>query len=206
MVPNVIKITPVESYFSITWAITNKCNYDCMYCPAALHAGDHVYSLSKMQSYWLDIFAKTQDKNLKYKISFTGGEVTTNKDFAPFVAWLRENYNDRIHSILLTTNGSASVAYYTKLYHSVDNISFSFHGEHADEKLFYDKMVKLKKIIDPKNFIHVNIMDEYWIKDRIPLYTKILTGHEISHSINSINYSSGTRTVPILQGRTNLEI
>jgi len=206
MVPKVIKITPVESYFSITWTITNKCNYDCMYCPAALHAGDHVYSLSKMQSYWLDIFAKTQDKNLKYKISFTGGEVTTNKDFAPFVAWLRENYNDRIHSILLTTNGSASVAHYTKLYHSVDNISFSFHGEHADEKLFYDKMVKLKKIIDPKNFIHVNIMNEYWIKDRIPLYTKILTGHEISHSINSINYSSGTRTVPILQGRTNLEI
>ena len=132
--------------------------------------------------------------------------MTTNKDFAPFVAWLRKNYNDRIHSILLTTNGSASVVYYTKLYHSVDNISFSFHGEHADEKIFYDKMVKIKKAIDPKNFIHVNIMDEYWIKDRIPLYTKILTDHEISHSINSINYASGTRTVPILRGQANLEI
>jgi organic radical activating enzyme len=177
-----------------------------MYCPDFLHAGDHVYSLSDMQSYWIDIFNKTHHKNLKYKISFTGGEVTINKDFLPFVEWLRKNYKNHIQMILLTTNGSASVNYYTKLFKSINNISFSFHGEHANEKLFFDKMIKLRKIIAHKNFMHVNIMDEYWIKDRIPLYTQILEKNHISHSVNMINYNIGTRVVPILKGKTNLEI
>jgi MoaA/NifB/PqqE/SkfB family radical SAM enzyme len=204
--PSIIKITPNVECFSITWTITNKCNYDCMYCPDFLHAGDHVYSLSDMQSYWIDIFNKTHHKNLKYKISFTGGEVTINKDFLPFVEWLRKNYKNHIQMILLTTNGSASVNYYTKLFKSINNISFSFHGEHANEKLFFDKMIKLRKIIAHKNFMHVNIMDEYWIKDRIPLYTQILEKNHISHSVNMINYNIGTRVVPILKGKTNLEI
>jgi hypothetical protein len=177
-----------------------------MYCPAELHAGDAIYSLSKMQSYWLDIFNKTRDKNLKYKISFTGGEVTTNKDFSPFILWLRTHYNDYIHMILITTNGSASVNYYKKLYNDVDNISFSFHGEHANEQLFFDKIIKLKQKINSKNFIHVNIMNEFWIKDRIPMYTSLLDQHNISYSINEINYKSSTRTMPIFKGKTNLEI
>lgn len=202
----IVKVIPNDACFSITWVITNKCNYDCMYCPAALHAGDAIYSLSKMQSYWLDIFNKTRDKNLKYKISFTGGEVTTNKDFAPFLLWLRTHYNNYIHMILITTNGSASVSYYKKLYNNVDNISFSFHGEHANEQLFFDKMIKLKQTINSKNFIHVNIMNEFWIKDRIPMYTSLLDQHNISYSVNEINYKSGTRTMPILKGKTNLEI
>jgi MoaA/NifB/PqqE/SkfB family radical SAM enzyme len=177
-----------------------------MYCPDFLHAGDRIFSLSEMQSYWIDIFDKSRHKNLKYKISFTGGEVTINKDFLPFVKWLRENYKDYIHMILLTTNGSASVSYYTKLFNVVDNISFSFHGEHANEKLFFDKMVKLKKTISTKNFMHINIMNEHWIEDRIPLYTRILIKNHISHSINIIDYTVGTRMVPIMKGKANLEI
>ena len=204
--PSIIKVTPNVECFSVTWTITNKCNYDCMYCPDFLHAGDQVYSLSEMKSYWMDIFHKTQHKNLKYKISFTGGEVTINKDFLPFVEWLRENYKDHIHMILMTTNGSASVKYYTKLFNSINNISFSFHGEHANEKIFFDKMVKLRRTISPKKFMHINIMNEYWIEDRIPLYIQLLEKNYISHSVNLIDYKIGTRVVPILKGKTNLEI
>ena len=158
-----------------------------MYCPAALHAGDQVYSLSKMQSYWLDIFAKTQDKNLKYKISFTGGEVTTNKDFAPFVAWLRENYNDRIHSILLTTNGSASANYYIKLAQVVESISFSTHSEFMDEEEFLDKTVRINSVmIRPHKSFHVNIMDEPWNKQGIARYKLFLDEHKISYTVNEL--------------------
>ena len=209
MTNSIIKITPNVECFSINWVITNKCNYNCMYCPAVLHAGDRVYSLSKLQSYWIDIFNKTRSKNLKYKICFSGGEATTNKDFIRFVKWLREQYNEYIYQIVLTTNGSASLSYYKKLFTIVDNISFSFHSEHADEKLFYDKIIKLRKTISPmssKNFMHINIMDEYWNTDRIPLYTKLLDKYKISYSINEIQYSYGTRTFPILKGKTNLEI
>lgn len=206
MTDTIVKVTPNDDCFSITWIITNKCNYSCMYCPSYLHAGDRIHSLDQMQSYWIDIFNKTRHKNLKYKISFSGGEVTSNKDFLPFINWLRENYKDYINMILLTTNGSASVNYYIKLFNIVDNISFSFHSEHANEKLFFDKMIKLKKTISHKNFMHINIMNEYWIKDRIPMYTRILNKNHISHSINVIDYKIGTRIMPIMKGKANLEI
>ena len=64
MTNTIVKVIPNDTCFSITWVITNKCNYDCMYCPAELHAGDAIYSLSKMQSYWLDIFNKTEVKEI----------------------------------------------------------------------------------------------------------------------------------------------
>lgn len=206
MIPKIIKITPNVECFAVTWTITNKCNYDCMYCPEYLHAGDRTYSLDQMKSYWMNIFDKTKNKNLKYKILFTGGEVTINKDFLPFIEWLRENYKDHIHMILISTNGSASVKYYIKLFKVIDNISFTFHGEHADEKLFFDKMIKIRRSISPKKFMHINIMDEYWTQDRIPLYTSLLETNYISYSVNRINYTLGTRTVPILKGKANLEI
>lgn len=206
MTAKIIEITPVENYFSITWAITNKCNYECMYCPSELHSGSTQYTFDQMQKYWLDIFDKTKSKNLKYKLSFTGGEVTINKDFVPFLKWLRSNYGEYIHMILVTSNGSASISYYKKLYEVVDNVSFSFHSEHADEREFYEKMIELKQRIDSEKFIHVNIMNEHWIKERIPLYVKVLTDNNISHNVNEINYSIGTRTIPILKGKLNLEI
>jgi hypothetical protein len=45
---------------------------------------------------------------LQYKIAFTGGEVTANKDFLPFLEWLRDNYNKYLSQLLITTNGSAT--------------------------------------------------------------------------------------------------
>lgn len=209
MTNSIIKITPNEPCFSINWVITNKCNYDCMYCHDYLHSGKNVYSLSQLQSYWIDIFNKTRNKNLKYKICFSGGEPTSNKDFIKFVIWLREQYDEYIHKIVLSTNGSASLAYYKKLFTMVNNISFSFHSEHADEKKFFDKMIKLRKTISPmstKNFMHINIMNEYWNVERIPLYTELLDKYKISYSVSEIAYSHGTRTFPILKGKANLEI
>ena len=206
MESKIIKVTPVDNYLSIGWMITNKCNYDCMYCPDKWHNGNNQYTLVQLQKYWIDIFDKTKDKNLKYKIGFTGGEATINKDFITFLEWLQQNYNNYIHMILLTTNGSASVNYYKKLFKIVNNITFSFHSEHADEIEFYKKIIKLKDVIGVHNFIHVNIMNEVWNQKRIVLYTDILNKHSISYSINEIDYELKTRSFPIMKGKQNLEI
>ena len=206
MESKIIKVTPVDNYLSIGWMITNKCNYDCMYCPDKWHNGNNQYTLAQLQKYWIDIFDKTKDKNLKYKIAFTGGEATINKDFITFLEWLQQNYNNYIHMILLTTNCSASLNYYKKLFKVVNNITFSFHSEHADEIKFYKKIIKLKDVTGAHNFIHVNIMNEVWNQKRIVLYTDILNKHSISYSINEIDYKLKTRAFPIMKGKQNLEI
>ena len=203
----IIQVQPVPEYFSITWMLGSRCNYDCMYCPVELHDTTSIpHDLETMKQAWQNIYNASKDKNLPYKISFTGGEVTANKNFLPLVKWLRETFNE-VAMILMTTNGSASKAHYLKLAEYVESISFSTHSEFMDEEEFFAKVEAVDKImLRPAKSVHVNIMDEYWNQDRISLYQQWLTCRNISHSVNSINYKSKTRDVIFTKGKQNLEI
>ena len=207
MLDPIVRVTPVPEYFSLTWMLGSRCNYDCMYCPTELHdSTSRPHDLATMQQVWRNIHNKTQHKNLPYKISFTGGEVTANKNFLPLVEWLRTTYPD-IAMILLTTNGSASQRYYEKLANVVDSISFSTHSEYMDEQRFFDTVLAVDHLmLRPAKSVHVNIMDEHWNQDRIRLYQQWLTNHNISHSVNTINYNKATRTYILDQGVKNLAV
>lgn len=205
--PNIYRIEPTDQVFSLAWNIGTRCNYDCMYCPTSLHDNysKHV-SLDLLKQRWQSVFSKTAHKNLPYKISFTGGEVTVNKSFLPLLRWIRENYQDNIAKILVTSNGSASLNYYTKLYALIDNLSLSFHSEHADEQKFFDLVIKLRQNLLPGKHLHVNIMNEVWNQHRIPAYQQILDRHNISNIVNNIDYAKQTRSFPIMKGESNLDI
>lgn len=205
--PKIYKLEPTDNTFSITWNVGTRCNYDCMYCPTALHDNTSRYpNLALLQQRWQSIYSKTSSKNLPYKISFTGGEVSSNKSFLPLLEWLHNNYRNNIFKILVTSNGSASLRYYTRLFELVDNLSLSFHSEHADENKFFSQVIALHKNLSPGKHLHVNIMDESWNQSRIPLYTDLLSKHNISHNINKIDYSKATRIEPIMKGKQNLAI
>jgi MoaA/NifB/PqqE/SkfB family radical SAM enzyme len=178
-----------------------------MYCPTTWHNADgKQHSLKELQNAWRNILSKTKDHNLPYKILFTGGEVTVNKNFLPFVSWLRDHYNDQIFKILVTTNGSASSNYYLKMFRSVDNISFSVHSEHINEQDFFLKMIAIKESLPADKFMHVNIMNEFWNQDRIKLYKQKLDQHGISYSVNQIDYTMQIRPEPVIHGRLDLEV
>ena len=203
----IIQVRPVPEYFSITWMLGARCNYDCMYCPAELHDTTSIpHNLETMKQAWQNIYNKSKDKNLPYKISFTGGEVTANKNFLPLVQWIRETF-DEVKMILLTTNGSAGKNHYLKLAKYVESISFSTHSEFMNEEEFFAKVEAVDKImLRPDKSVHVNIMDEYWNQDRILLYQQWLTDRNISYSINSIDYESKTRNFIFTKGTQNLAI
>lgn len=203
----IIKVEPANKMFSVHWFLGPRCNYNCMYCPPKWHdsVSKH-YTLAELKETWHSIFDNTNHLNLKYKIVFSGGEVTSNKNLIKFIEWLRTNYQECIGQILLTTNGSASTRYYQRLFNVVDNISFSLHSEHVDEKKFFSMILTLKETISDRNFIHVNIMDEYWNADRINLYTSLLSKNKISHSVNTIDYSTKTREHPVMLGKLNLDL
>lgn len=185
MSASIIKISPVEQYFSLDWQIGIQCNYDCMYCSPNWHnSHSKHHDLDKLQDAWIRIYNKTQHNKLPYKIAFTGGELTTSKHFLPFVTWLRKNYNDIIFKLLLTTNGSATYKHYLKLFDAIDNITFSVHSEHINEQKFFDTVIQLKNSIDQSKFIQVAIMKESWNLHRIPLYAKLLDEHNVSYTVN----------------------
>jgi molybdenum cofactor biosynthesis enzyme MoaA len=200
----VVKIEPVEQAISLTWTLSARCNYDCMYCPTEYHdSTSELPTLDQLKHAWLNFYNKTNHESLPYKISLTGGEPTVNRAFLPFVRWLRQ-YN--VSQIIVTTNGSASLSFYKKLAAEVDVISISTHSEHIDEQQFFKKVLELNKILQrPAKSLHVNIMDEWWHQERIALYSQWCADHDVSHSINKIDYSHQIRTVPLIQGTYNLD-
>jgi MoaA/NifB/PqqE/SkfB family radical SAM enzyme len=203
--PRIIRVEPTTPMVSLTWMIGSRCNYDCMYCPSELHdmTSSHP-DLNKLTSAWVSLYNKTQHLNLPYKLSFTGGEVTANKQFLPLIEYLKSNYN--IGQITVTTNGSASINYYTRLAGLVDSISFSTHSEFFNEQEFFDKVSAINKLMPrPEKSVHVNVMDEYWNRDRIAIYTKWLEKNMISYSVNTLDYSKQIRNHPELKGVYNLE-
>lgn len=204
----IVKVTPIENFFSITWMIGSRCNYDCMYCSTDLHDDNSVpHSLDTLQKAWKNIHEKSKNCGLPYKISITGGEPTANKNFLPFIQWLRSNYQDSIAMIMTTTNGSASFEYYEKLCSMIESISFSTHSEHIDESQFFLKIEKLNLLMPrPKKSLHVNIMDEFWNRDRIKIYQQWLNERDISNNINFIDLDHRTRDYPIFKGKLNLAI
>lgn len=207
MEQRIVKIEPTETNFSITWRLGIRCNYDCMYCPADWHDNTSKHhSLNILKESWLSIYQKTKIQNLPYKISFTGGEVTNNKSFLPFIKWLKSDYSNNISKLLITTNGSATLLYYKKLFNYIDNMSFSIHSEHIDEKKLFNMIIELKKAIPSTKFLHVNIMNEFWNQDRIVYYQQLLVEHGISYNINEVDYNLQTRTHPIIKGKLNFEI
>jgi molybdenum cofactor biosynthesis enzyme MoaA len=183
-----------------------RCNYDCMYCPTNLHDDTSPHpDLEKLKTVWHTFWSKTKTIGLPYKISFTGGEVTANKSFLPLVEYLQSN-KFNIQQILVTTNGSASVNYYQRLATMVHAISFSTHSEFFNESEFFQKVSEIDQImIRPKKSVHVNIMDESWNQDRIQIYKNWLTTNNISHSVNTIDYSRQTRSYPLKQGTLNFD-
>lgn len=203
----IISIKPTEEYFSLNWQIDIRCNYDCMYCSPEWHDNSSGFkSLEELKSAWLTIFDKTKNLNLPYKIAFTGGELSANKNFLPFVTWLKDNYSEHLFKLLVTTNGSASTGYYQKMFNSVDNITFSMHTEHIDEQKFFNMILDLSQNLPDGKFLQVAIMNEHWNQDRIPLYTKLLDKNNISYNVNEIDYSYQTRKYPIFFGKLNLEV
>ena len=207
MTAKIVKVVPTEQYFSINWQVGIRCNYDCMYCSPEWH-DDHSkpHSLETLQTAWLKIHQSTCYHGLPYKIAFTGGELTSNKHFLPFVTWLRQNYGKELFKLMFTTNGSATYKYYLKMFESMDNITFSLHSEHVDEQKFFDMVIRLKQNIDPMRFILVAIMNEYWNQERIPMYKELLDRHQISYTVNEIDYSYQTRSIPIMKGKLNLNV
>lgn len=202
----IIKVEPVEDFVHINWMIGSKCNYECMYCDPEWNDKTSLSpDLDQLKFAWESIYNKTKHNKRPYYIGLAGGEPTAMKSFLPFLEYLK-SFNE-ITKIAVSTNGSASERYYSELAELVTDLSFSTHSEFFNEANFFHKVKEIDKImIRPKKSLHVNIMDEWWNKDRIELYKQWLDENKISYSINRINYSYSPKTIPNILGVKNIEL
>jgi len=201
MTKKIIKLEPVVDCFTVNWFLGLRCNFDCMYCPDMFHnLTDPDMPLEKLKKDWLRIVDKTHHLDLPYKITFTGGEVTINKDFLPFLKWLDSEYGDQIVECGFTSNGSAPLRVYQEALRLgiISFISLSTHSEFMNERKFFTNVTELDKIAkELDKSLHVNIMNEPWNKDRIEKYTEYLDKQGISSTVNRIIWTHQIRQEPL---------
>jgi MoaA/NifB/PqqE/SkfB family radical SAM enzyme len=202
----IVAVRPVEEYFILTWQVDLKCNFDCMYCPPNFHnLTSSTKSLEELKSSWLKVYNASRDKNLKYKINFTGGEISLSKSFLNFIKWLRKNYNDQLFQVGVGTNGSASSKYYLELIEYVDFITFSTHSEFFNEKKFFENVLACKtKIQGTEKTVQVSVMNEPWHAERTKTYIKFFNLQNISYSLNEIDFNMKTRDKHKINKNKNL--
>ena len=168
MTVNPIKIFKRENTYDlhVMWAIHNKCNYACSYCPDNLHNGDITKVkldtlkgfVDKVRRHYVDRFGY---KNILF--SMTGGEPTLWKGFLPFVEYCHE----KGLCCGLTSNGSVSLRFWERVSSYFDYICLSFHPESADPDNFlktYKFLHDHPKTVIPSIRVMMHPKDSLWEK------------------------------------------
>lgn len=138
-----------EEWFVVNWCLGNTCNFECSYCPTALHDGSKKWpDPNIVKSFIMKV--KESHPNKKLYFEFTGGEVTVYKHFIDICKFC----TDLNIKVGLITNGSRTTRYWEENKQYFDHICISFHPEFADENHFIDVV----KIIHNDVRTHVNIM------------------------------------------------
>ena len=138
-----------EEWFVVNWCLGNTCNYECSYCPAALHDGSKRWPDPNSIK---NFIAKVKDHYFHKQVyfEFTGGEVTLYKHFLEICQFC----NEMGIKVGLISNGSRTIRYWEENKKYFDHVCLSFHPEFADPEHF----INVVKVLNNDVRTHVNIM------------------------------------------------
>ena len=110
-----IEIKAPEKYLSVTWQVSNFCNFSCTYCNPGNWIGDspNEGNLDKYISNIDKIINRYKERDYKhFKFFFSGGEPTAWKNFIPICKHLKEIMPEC--TIAINTNLSRPEAWWKK--------------------------------------------------------------------------------------------
>jgi MoaA/NifB/PqqE/SkfB family radical SAM enzyme len=171
---------PHQSSVKIEWNLGKRCNYDCSYCPSAIHDNFSPHTDIEILKATVNKLM-TLDKPVR--LSFTGGEPCVNPKFAELVRYCK---HVGVSWISVTTNGTMPYEFYAAL--PVDQIVFSIHLEYDWHRVFntVESVVKLtnKKVI-AQIMAHHDHMDAV-----LQLRARCLLG-SIPNTVRRIRWTEG---------------
>jgi|TARA_B100000780_G_C21110925_1_gene448928 sulfatase maturation enzyme AslB (radical SAM superfamily) len=126
--------------FAINWNIGKRCNYDCSYCPPAVHDNFSPHLGIKSFKTAFDKIYKHANGQL-LQITFTGGEPTVNPDYYDIVSYAVEHGT----KVITNTNGTGSFSKLAKL-QKAGGLHISVHTEFYQPEKLAKKIEKLSKI------------------------------------------------------------
>lgn len=142
--------------FKIEWNMGKRCNFNCSYCDEFTHDNKSKHLPFEVAKKTIDkIREKTVGKRIK--INLTGGEPTVNPDIEKIVDYMYSNDID----VGITTNGSRTLDFYSKLFPKLASLIFSYHMEYHKREVIPETIVELKRLqetLDKHVHLHVHMM------------------------------------------------
>lgn len=140
----------------VAWEVTDRCNYQCWYCPEHLHAGRTKWPDSEVALRYFK-FLKEQNPGGVY-IDMLGGEPTLWPDLADFVEGLPEGIDCEV-----STNGSRTMRWWERVGPRLKRVTISHHFASAND----DHILELAGFLKPIVETNVLLLLDPLYKDRI---------------------------------------
>jgi MoaA/NifB/PqqE/SkfB family radical SAM enzyme len=160
---------PHQNSIKVEWNLGKRCNYNCSYCPSAIHDNSSPHTD-------IEILKSNIDKLVAIgkpiRLSFTGGEPCVHPKFDELIRYAKYK---GISWISVTTNGTRPYEYYDML--SVDQYVFSIHFE-------YDWM----------RVVHT--LRDLAAKTKIKLIGQIMAHHDMMPFVKSVRYVLNGDQIP----------
>ncbi len=149
MSKDLIAIWPTEGKFaSITWQVSDVCNYSCSYCNPGNFGANHrnlntelyINNLKEMVSHF-----RAQGYE-SFRFFFSGGEPTVWPPLIPILEYIRSEIPNAL--IAVNTNLSKNLDWWKKNYRLFNDIVASFHVEFCDKENYMRNMLFLQDKMD----------------------------------------------------------
>ena len=169
-----------KEFIKVEWNLGKRCNYDCSYCPAAIHDNYSPHTD-------IEILKKTVDKlctlGKPIRLSLTGGEPCVHPDIEQLIRYIKE----KNIWLSITTNGTRKPLWYQM--QQVDQYVFSLHFEYDWSTILYT----IKEVSENSNGIHtlVNVMCHQEKMKDVRTASQILRSNDIKFNLRRVRWTEG---------------
>jgi len=178
-----LKVTsrwPHQGSIKVEWNLGKRCNYDCSYCPAAIHDNTSPHTD-------IEILKATVDKLMTMgkpiRLSFTGGEPCVHPQFKELVRYCN---HVGISWISVTTNGTLPKEFYDKL--PVHQIVFSLHFEY-DWRRVLNTITHIHERRNTDFLVHVMAHQDHM--ENVKKTTLYLKEYGMPHAVRRVRWTEG---------------
>ncbi len=181
----------------IQWLLGNICNYDCSYCPDHLHSNDtRLYSDESLADSIRYVANELRAVGRDARIEFVGGEPTLHEGI---ITGLSSTGSNQPGGNKLTTNGSASLEWYTENSIYFSEIEISYHIPWANMSHIKQTVNYLTNLEEGPNVIvlvHATNLDTHWSK-AVDAYEELLDSN-INTRLKLLysNFTRGNQFLP----------
>ncbi len=179
-------IWPQQDQIKVEWNLGKRCNYDCGYCPSAIHDNHSPHTD-------INILERAVDRLCEIgkplRISLTGGEPCVHPDIEDLLDYFKRK---DIGWVNITTNGTRGYQWYLHNEMYFNHIVFSLHFENEWTRIV-DTILKYYDSTERDFF--VNIMAHHDYINNVKTIVKKFKELGIKYAVRRIRWTEGDHNV-----------